>query len=167
MELLIVRHAIAFERNARRWPDDDERPLSPRGLDRAHQAAAGIRHLVWRPALVLASPLVRARQTAAILTDVAGWPRARETAALTPGNSPATLLAALRRMPETRIALVGHEPNLSRLLAAAIPGDAAAQGFRLRKMGAALISFEGPARAGRGRLEWLLPARALRAARKN
>jgi phosphohistidine phosphatase SixA len=30
MELLIVRHAIAFERNTRRWPDDAERPLSDR-----------------------------------------------------------------------------------------------------------------------------------------
>jgi phosphohistidine phosphatase SixA len=30
MELLIVRHAIAFEVDARRWPDDGERPLSPR-----------------------------------------------------------------------------------------------------------------------------------------
>ncbi|HLY52737.1 MAG TPA: histidine phosphatase family protein [Steroidobacteraceae bacterium] len=165
MELLIVRHAIAFERDARRWPDDDERPLSPRGLARARQAAAGMRRLVRRPALVLASPLVRARQTAAILTDVAGWPRARETLPLAPGNSPQTLLATLERMPEARIAVVGHEPALSRLLAAALHGSAAARGFGFKKMGAALVTFDGAARARRGRLEWLLPPKALRAAR--
>lgn len=165
MELLIVRHAIAFDRDARRWPDDDQRPLSPRGFARGQQAAAGMRRLVGRPLLVLVSPLVRAHQTAQILADVAGWPRARETAALAPGSSPDTLPATLKRMSESRIAVVGHEPHLSRLLAASIAGGAAAQGFTLRKMGAALVSFEGAARAGQGRLEWLLPARALRAAR--
>ncbi len=40
MELLIVRHAIAFERNAKRWPDDAERPLSP--LMRASRAATSL-----------------------------------------------------------------------------------------------------------------------------
>ena len=165
MDLLIVRHAIAFERDARRWPDDDERPLSPRGLARAREAAAGMRQLVKRPALLLASPLVRARQTAAVLTEVAGWPRARETAALAPGNSPDVLLAALKRMPEARIAVVGHEPHLSRLLAALLRGNAAEGGFRLKKMGAALVTFDGTARARQGRLEWLLPPKAFRASR--
>jgi phosphohistidine phosphatase len=165
MELLIVRHAIAFERDARRWPDDDERPLSPQGLKRAQQAAAGVRRLIGSPALVLASPLVRARQTAAILTEAAGWPTARETVALAPGHSPQALLAALKRMPDARIALVGHEPGLSRLLAAALHGDAAAQAFSLRKMGIALVTFDGAARGGQGRLAWLLPPKALRAAR--
>ena len=76
MELLIVRHAIAFERNIARWPDDADRPLSPKGVARAAKAAAGIKQLVRAPTRVLASPLVRAQQTAAILSEVAGWPRA-------------------------------------------------------------------------------------------
>jgi len=67
MELLIVRHAIAFEADARRWPDDSERPLSPQGLARARKAAAGMKQLVRAPGRVLVSSLVRARQTAAIL----------------------------------------------------------------------------------------------------
>src|SRR5579871_5762647 len=32
MELLIVRHAIAFERNIHKWPEDSDRPLSPLGV---------------------------------------------------------------------------------------------------------------------------------------
>ncbi len=87
MELLIVRHAIAFERDPRRWPDDGERPLSSQGVDRAKKAAAGMKQLVRSPARVLVSPLVRARQTAAILTDVAGWPRATTCAELAPGGA--------------------------------------------------------------------------------
>lgn len=165
MELLLVRHGIAFDRDARRWPDDGERPLSPEGVARAHKAAAGMKQLVRRPARVLVSPLTRARQTAAILTEVTGWPRATECAALAPGGSPEALLATVKRLTETRIAVVGHEPGLSRLLAVALPGTVGAGAFRFRKMGAALLTFDGSARAGGARLDWLVPAKVLRAAR--
>lgn len=165
MQLLVVRHAIAFERDPRRWPDDVERPLSPEGIARAHKAAAGMQQLAWRPACVLASPLLRARQTAAILTEVSGWPRATECAELAPGVAPEALLASLRRISQSRIAAVGHEPSLSRLLATALAGAAAPRAFHFRKMGAALLSFDGAARAGGARLEWLVPAKVLRAAR--
>jgi phosphohistidine phosphatase len=165
MELLIVRHAIAFEADARRWPDDGERPLSPRGISRARKAAAGLKRLVGAPGRVLVSPLTRTRQTAAILTEVAGWPEANDCPELAPGGSPEALLALLKRMPETRIAVVGHEPGLGRLVAASLPGSPGAQGFRFRKMGAALLRFPGAARPGSARLEWLVPAKVLRAAR--
>lgn len=165
LELLIVRHAIALERDARRWPDDDERPLSPQGVAKARKAAAGMRQLASRPTRLLASPLTRALQTAAILTEVAGWPRASECAELAPGGSPEALLALLSRMREPSIAVVGHEPGLGRLLAMSLPGTVAAEGFRFRKMGAALIAFQGAARAGQARVEWLVSARILRAAR--
>jgi phosphohistidine phosphatase SixA len=68
-------------------------------------------------------------------------------------------------MPETRIAVVGHEPGLGRLVAASLPGAAGPQAFRFRKMGAALLSFHGATRSGGARLEWLVPAKVLRAAR--
>ena len=165
MELLIVRHAIAFEADARRWPEDGERPLSPQGIARARKAAAGMKQLVGPPGRVLVSPLTRARQTAAILSEVAGWPKAAHCAELAPGGSPEALLAVLKRLPESRIAVVGHEPGLGRLVAASLPGSAGAQGFRFKKMGAALLTFQGAARARGGRLAWLVPARVLRAAR--
>ena len=165
MELLVVRHAIAFERDLKRWPDDDERPLTPSGIARARKAAAGLRQLVRAPERVLVSPLVRARETAAVLADAAGWPKAIACAELAPGGTPEALLALLRRLPERRIAVVGHEPALSRLVAASLPGAAAAEGFGFRKMGAALLTFEGAARLRGARLAWLVPARVLRAAR--
>lgn len=165
MELLLVRHGIAFDRDARRWPDDGERPLSPEGAARARKAAAGMKQLVRPPARVLTSPLTRAQQTAAILTEVSSWPRATDCAELAPGGSPEALLAKLKRLTETRVAVVGHEPMLSRVLAVALPGAAAAAGFGLRKMGAALLTFDGAVRAGGARLDWLAPAKVLRAAR--
>jgi phosphohistidine phosphatase len=165
MQLLIVRHAIACERDAKRWPDDAERPLSPRGVMRARQAAAGVKRLVPRPSRVLSSPLLRARQTASILTQSAGWPRAADCPQLLPDTPAETLFSLLAQTQKARIALVGHEPDLGRLLARCLPGDPDSSAFELRKMGIALISFHGRARPRRGELLWLLPPKVLRAAR--
>src|SRR5882757_2248625 len=95
MDLLIVRHAIAFDRDRHRWHEDAARPLSPAGIRRARKAAAGLKKLIARPQRLLSSPLVRARQTAQILTDVAGWPEAEEVHELSPGQSALAVLTLL------------------------------------------------------------------------
>jgi len=167
MDLLIVRHAIAYDRNLRRWRDDGERPLSPEGMTRGRKAAAGLKHLAACPECVLSSPLVRARQTAAILTEFAGWPKAIECAALVPDEAPDEVFAALAARKEKIVAVVGHQPGLGRLLAACLPahirGGVNPEAFELKKMGAALVSFRGTPRPGAGVLNWLVPPRILRA----
>jgi len=165
MELLIVRHAIACERNAQRWPEDDERPLTPRGALRARQAARGARRIAPRPVRVLVSPLLRARQTAAILSKFAAWPRPSLCALLTPEASPTAVLALLSRSQESCVALVGHQPALGRLMASCLSSGARGASFELRKMGMALVRFEGAPRAAAGELVWLVPPRVLRALR--
>jgi phosphohistidine phosphatase len=169
MDLLIVRHAIAFERNPRRWPDDGERPLTPEGMVRARKAAAGLKEISERPRCVLSSPLVRAKQTATILTEFAGWPKATECAALAPDVAPDEVFAALAEQKEKLVAVVGHQPGLGRLLAACLPaqgrGGVTPGAFELKKMGVALVSFRSTPRAGGGVLQWLLPPRILRAAK--
>jgi phosphohistidine phosphatase SixA len=164
MELLIVRHAIACEPDARRWPDDALRPLSPRGAARAGPAARGLRRLAPAPLRVWVSPLRRAKQTAAILARFADWPEGEECAQLLPEASPEALLAVLERAREKCQAVVGHQPGLGRLIAACLPDRAQSAAFELKKMGAALLSFPGGAHAGGGALLWLVPPRILRAA---
>src|ERR1700682_6653193 len=110
MELLVVRHAIAFERSARRWPDDARRPLSPQGVARARNAALGLKRVTEHPARVLVSPLRRAQQTAAILTQFAGWPEAGECVQLLALASPRGLVALLARTPDRRIAVARDQP---------------------------------------------------------
>src|ERR1700753_2620372 len=95
MDLLIVRHAIAYERDRARWHDDALRPLSPAGERRARKAAAGLKELTSRPARLLTSPRVRAHQPAKILTTVAGWRVAEEIPQLSPGEPAAALLILL------------------------------------------------------------------------
>ncbi len=164
MELLILRHAIAFPRDASRWPDDAERPLTPEGVRKARQAAAGLKRIAARPALVLTSPLVRARDTARIFAQGARWPEAVECDALSPARDPMELLAQLRRHGGKAgcIAVVGHQPHLGRLLALCLRGEARPETFELKKGAVARLEFDGPPRAGRGMLTALLPPRALR-----
>lgn len=164
MELLILRHAIAFPRDAKRWPDDAKRTLTMEGVKRARRAAAGLKRMAKRPALVLTSPLVRARDTAAIFAQAARWPEALDCAALSPGAPPEDVLAALRRQGAKAecVAVVGHEPHLSRLLALSVRGDARAEAFELKKSAIACLQFEGPPRAGQGVLKWLVTPRILR-----
>lgn len=164
MELLVLRHAIAFPRDGGRWPDDAQRPLTPEGVRKARQAAAGLKRIAARPALVLTSPLVRARDTARIFAEGARWPEAVECEALSPAADPLELLAQLRSHDGKAgcIAIVGHQPHLGRLIALCLRGEARPEALELKKSAVACLEFAGPPRAGRGTLTSLLPPKALR-----
>ena len=165
MELLVVRHAIAFERDRERWRDDRARPLSPDGTARARRAAAGLKNFIRAPDRLWTSPLTRARQTAQILTDVAGWPQAVDTAELSPGAPVMAVLALLAKVRHPMIAVVGHEPGLGILLAACLAGEEGGVTIEMKKNAVACVSFEGAPHAGQGALRWLATPRMLRAFR--
>lgn len=162
MELLIIRHAIAFARDRRRWADDAARPLSPLGVKRSRKAAFGLKTLCEAPDRLLTSPLVRAAQTAKILSEIAGWPRADVAPELKPGETTAAVLTLLGKDRSRRIAIVGHQPDLSALLAACLLDDNSALPIDMKKNAVACVSFAGRARAGRAVLKWLATPRMLR-----
>jgi phosphohistidine phosphatase len=165
MDLLIVRHAIAFERDRHRWRDDAIRPLSPAGIRRARKAAAGLKQLTRRPERLLTSPLVRARQTAQILTDIAGWPAAEEAPELAPDEPALAVLALLAKDRSKLTAVVGHQPGLGHLLAACLLGGGGALPIEMKKNAVACIAFAGRPRPGHAALAWLATPKMLRALR--
>jgi phosphohistidine phosphatase len=167
MELLIIRHAIAFPRDRRRWADDAARPLSPLGVRRSRKAASGLKALCKAPDRLLTSPLVRARQSAKILTEVAGWPRAEVAPELRPGEGAAAVLTLLSKHRGKRIAIVGHEPDLSMLLAACLVKSNSTLAVAMKKSAVACLSFHGRARAGSAVLMWLATPRILRGFRNH
>src|ERR1700730_1235610 len=142
MELLIVRHAIALERDRQRWRDDSARPLSPAGRRRARKAAAGLKEFSESPDRLLTSPLIRARQTAQILTDVAGWPQAEEAPELAPGAPALAVLTLLGKERSKLVAVVGHQPGLGQLLTACLLGDGGSLPIEMKKNAVACVSFE-------------------------
>jgi phosphohistidine phosphatase len=162
MRLLIIRHAIAVPRGTPDIPDD-ERPLTKRGRRRFRTAAAGLAELVKRPDVVISSPLPRARETADIAAKAFGKRvEVVEEAALA-GGSVDEISRMLERYPgDSTVAIVGHEPDLSELLAK-ILGTPHATRLTFKKGGAALVDLPGSATAG-GSLIWYLPPRAMREA---
>ncbi len=163
MDLILVRHAIAFERDAIQWPDDSERPLTPEGAKRFRRAARGLRKVIPRVDVVLSSPFARAWQTAGILTEEAGWPAPRRCRALEVDATFERVEEALRPHARVkRVALVGHEPSLSILTAAWLSGENAASLFEFKKGGVAWLHFAEAPISGLGALVTLLPPRVLR-----
>jgi phosphohistidine phosphatase len=164
VRLYLIRHAIAAEPNAKRWPDDRQRPLTKTGARRFKRTAGTLVQLMQADGAVdrlLCSPLARARETAAILHR-AGLPEPIEESVLAPGRTATRVLAVLRAHELQSIVVVGHEPDLGRLLAVCIAGPDAKLSLRFRKGGAACLYFAAAPRVGEATLEWLLPPKALR-----
>lgn len=160
MTVLIIRHAIAVPRGTP-GVADDERPLTPKGRKRFRQAARGLARIARRPDVILTSPLPRALQTAKIAAKA--WGRIKPTIepALADANINKILAAIEARPRDAAVALVGHEPALSALLARLL-GSPASERLTIRKGGAALVDLPGTPAAG-GRLVWYLRPRILRA----
>jgi 5-methylcytosine-specific restriction endonuclease McrA len=94
-ELYLVRHAVAAERGDD-WPDDDKRPLTSTGVSRFREVVKGLAWFDVGLDEIYSSPLVRARQTAELLSaGMEGKPSVRTLDALSPGHEPAEVLAEL------------------------------------------------------------------------
>jgi phosphohistidine phosphatase len=157
LKLYVVRHAIAYDRDPERWPDDSVRPLTPRGRRRFRKAARGIARLVPAVDVVLSSPWVRAWDTAGILEDEAGWPAAVRLDALTE-DSPDNVVTALEPYAERdSVAVVGHEPYLSNFIGHLLAPGAGLR-IEMRKGAVACLEYTSEGR----RLLWLLQPKALR-----
>jgi phosphohistidine phosphatase len=162
MDLYLVRHAIAEDRDPTRWPDDGDRPLSPKGTERFEREARGLATLVPSVDISLASPYARAWHTAEILSKEAGWPAPVRTDALRSERTADESLAAIRApLGAETIAVVGHEPNLSELASLCLMGTIDLR-VELKKGAVLALTFEGEIAPGRAYLRWLLPPKALR-----
>ncbi len=161
--LFLVRHAIAEERGDA-WPDDNRRPLTEKGAAKMAQIARRLMAINETAEVVLASPLVRAVETAGILE--ATWtpsPAVSILDELAPGHLPAATAAALGTLkPHTRVAVVGHEPDLG-VFGAWLIG--ARSPLIFKKGGVARIDLPAwpPTRAGQ--LVWLVTPKILLAGR--
>jgi phosphohistidine phosphatase len=161
--LYLVRHAVAHKRDAGRWPDDSERPLTPEGEEDFVGAARGLARIVPEVDILLSSPYERAWRTAEILTQQAGWPAPREFPALEPGVAPEKAVLALQTYDEAQsVALVGHRPCLHEMAVYLLTGDGGSADMKIKKGGVVCIEFQGVPEAGEGKLRWLFTPKVLR-----
>lgn len=154
MLLFLVRHAVAAEASPER--PDASRPLTSAGARKFAAEVRGARRLGWRFDRLYHSPLLRAVQTAELLQPlVAGPSRSLPDLARPPD------VEMLAHVEGERVALVGHEPHLSALLAWLVTGELArGERFALKKGGVALLA--GPLRPGAMELRALIRPKMLR-----
>jgi len=161
MELFILRHGIAVARGTKGYKMDSERPLTKEGVEKTGRIAEAMLEMDIQFDLILSSPLVRARETAKI---DAGELRADVslTDLLAPGADPAELVSELNRKKPKSVLLVGHEPDLSRLISALISGHPDA-GIELKKGGLCKLTADQLTLGRSATLNWLLTPKQLRA----
>lgn len=159
MHLLIIRHAIALPRGTPGMADPD-RPLTAEGEKKFKKAASGLARLMGPPDAILTSPWVRARRTAEIAAAAWHAKAPTDTPALTGGDIAALEKALSGYGKTSTVAVVGHEPWLSALLAHLL-GTGQEDRLVFKKGGAALVEVEGSLADG-GTLVWFLPPGVLR-----
>lgn len=150
MRLLIVRHAKAFDRDPVRWPDDARRPLTNEGRKAFRRLARRLERSIEVPETVLASSWDRAWETATILEEEASWPAPVREELLEDAEETHATAQLFERLGSMRgkggVALVGHEPFLSRFASRLLSGRSDGVAIELRK-GAVLeleVDPDGP-----------------------
>ncbi|MGA0853565.1 MAG: SixA phosphatase family protein [Luteolibacter sp.] len=144
MHLLVMRHGKAEDSNPQ---GDAARRLIDIGREQARRAARMLVHAQQVPDIVLTSPYERALRTAEEFCSTAGLAQPIIQDWLACGMHPQTALRELSSFSEfRRVAIVGHEPDLSCLISNLIE---APYGSVVMKKGAfAAIECSPPARGG-------------------
>jgi phosphohistidine phosphatase len=164
--LHLLRHAKSS------WDDpglaDRDRPLAPRGRRAAERMAEHLRAAGVRPALVLCSSAVRARQTLTAVADALGDPPTAIEDALYLAE-PEDVLGRLRAVPDAdpEVLVIGHNPTLQELALELARDGSDLPRLREKLPTGALVTlaFEGPWRdlgPGRATLVAFVTPRDLR-----
>ena len=162
MELYLIRHGIAQERQLE--IQDEVRSLTAAGRQKTQKVAKRLAELGLQFELILTSPLVRSQQTAEILLAAGLSSQIITTDALAPEGDIHNWLHWLAQQqfsPESKLALVGHQPDLGQWAEILAWGKATAA-LVLKKAG--IIGLTLPATglpAGRSQLFWLTPPKFL------
>ena len=123
MDLYIVRHGIAIDREDPKCPPDPERYLTEEGVEKTKQVAKGVAALGVVPDLLWSSSYTRALQTAEIFAHAMDFSKqkVRCTDLLLPGSEPSLLFRELARDKQSSVVFIfGHAPQLDDVLATAL-----------------------------------------------
>ena len=156
MELILLRHGKAEEENPK---GDGARALVEKGRKQARGAGLILKAAAGTPEIVLTSPLARAMQTAEEFCRAAELPGPVVQGWLAAGFVPETALAELAAFHDfKRVAIVGHEPDFSRLIQWCLGAYGAA--IDMKKGALACLRINPPSRYGT--LLYLLPPKLVK-----
>ena len=162
MELYLIRHGIAQERNFA--IKDEERSLTKVGQDKTKAVAKRLHELGLRFDVILTSPLVRSHQTAKIFAQMQLTSQLQVVRDLAPNGNIHSWLNWLEQQqypPSSKLALVGHQPDLAKWASMLVWGEAN-DGLILKKAG--IIGLNLPAMRsplGQSQMFLLIPPKFL------
>lgn len=116
--VILMRHGKSSWKD--RSLDDHDRPLNRRGREAALAMARWLEARGLRPEIVLCSSSRRTCETLELMREAVHEPTESRIHPDLYEAAPATLLGALRRLPERcdTVLLIGHQPELGELLRA-------------------------------------------------
>ncbi len=161
-QVYLIRHGIAAERGT--YLKDEQRPLTDKGIHKTEKIAQRLASLGLQFDMVLTSPLVRAIQTAEILCQANLATDYRVFPPLNPDGDLQEWLSWLshwQTFTSQTVALVGHEPTLSRWAQQLVHGSVDNR-WVLKKAGIIGLAVPKAKHAvGQSELFWLVPPRLL------
>jgi len=163
MEIYILRHGIAVERGTGGYKRDGDRPLTKEGEEKMQQIAEAMLGMGLQFDLILSSPYARAEKTARIVADELD-DEVTFTNQLLPDGNALELIAEINDEKPQRVLLVGHEPDLSRLISVLITGESDAS-IEMKKGGLCKLTSDKLTFGQCAVLNWLLTPKQLRSLR--
>jgi len=160
--LYLMRHGLAAD--PVRGVNDADRALTEEGVRKTTRVAIGLKRLGVELDAVLSSPFRRAEETARLVADIVSPTVAVELyPALSAGAAAPDILEGLKpARRDTRLLLVGHQPDLGELASYLMTGSASLAPLPFKKAAVAAITVTDlPPRAA-GLLEWFLTPSQLR-----
>ena len=113
MEIYFMQHGLAVSEQ-----EDPARPLSREGVEQIQLSAKAVQRLGLAFDVIICSPKRRSHQTAALVAEAIRYPYSDilESDTVLPKAEPQELMQKLSQMIGDKILVVGHLPNLSRLV---------------------------------------------------
>jgi phosphohistidine phosphatase len=153
MKLFFLRHGLAEDRH----PDktDADRALTPDGIQKMNKTLETFRTIGLQVDLVYSSPLLRARQTAEIVSSGLDVPMHLHHH-LSPGFDHRRLQVIVQEANVNALMVVGHEPDFSETISSVIGGGQVV----MKKGGLARVDILTMTPLS-GELVWLLAPRTM------
>ena len=165
MRIYVVRHGAAIDRSDPKCPSEAERYLIAEGITKTKQVARAVAVMGISADVMIASPYVRAWQTAEIFAAVLGFSKQKiqKTDLLLPSADVGLLFRELARDRKSEeVFLFGHGPQVDGIVAAAL--GAKKDSTELKKSAVAVLEMTRISPPS-GKLLWMAPPRLLRRVR--